>query len=143
MIQTRYKKKELVMLSVFLLLILPFTSCHEDENVVDETDAHAVLVAALSSFYSDDVEGYLRYSDFDTQLDSVQVYFISKALHQRCSLIKRDKNGVLSIEPTSDSEQNDSVMNVYYNITYGDNTTESFIQKMKKQGEVWKLRLRH
>lgn len=131
-------------LFIFGLFLVFLCSCSEEEqNVVDETDAQAVLKAALESYYADDLDGYLKYSDFDAELDSVQIYFISKALNQRLSLIKRDKKGVIQVEPTTNVEQNDSILNIYYNITYGDNSTESFMQKMQKQGDCWRLRLRN
>ena len=115
-------------------------SCRE--KTADEA-AKAALKEALEALNREDYDAYLQHVDFGIAMDSTRQAMMRQVLRQHVGWRQSERAAVAAIEMVDAQMQGDSVCLVYYQYTFADSTKEVASQKMVRQGEEWKLRLRN
>ena len=118
--------------------MLSLWSCEEKER-----EPEIVLMKALEALNQEDYDAYLHRVDFGTEMDSVQTSYMKEALRQHLGWRRSERAAVMSIDILEKVMEEDSVCTVYYQYTFADDTKETGSQKMVRNGETWKIRLRN
>ncbi|MBQ9362693.1 MAG: DUF4878 domain-containing protein [Bacteroidaceae bacterium] len=128
--------------AVCIVLLLALSACWGKKDL-PEDKAKAVLKEALSTLQSGNVDGYMRYVDFGSEMDSVQLAVMQCLLKQHLDRQTQRKGTVVSIETVDAQLVGDSVCTVFCQLAFADSTVEVVSQKMVRVGETWKIRLRN
>lgn len=129
-------------LYILLLVSIAIASCHE--AMVEPTDApKAALKAALDALHSDDLDTYLQSVDFSTEMDSLQLVCMKAVLSQHAEEQAAEGVSVQKVEMVDAVMESDSVCTVYYQQSYSGGASDVLSQKMVRQGDTWKIRLRN
>lgn len=127
-------------LRAFLILglVLSLWSCQEKER-----EPETVLMKALEALSREDYDAYLQRVDFGTEMDTVQTSYMKEALRQHLGWRRSERAAVMSIDILDKVMDGDSICTVYYQYTFADDSQEVGSQKMVRNGETWKIRLRN
>lgn len=98
---------------------------------------------ALEALNQEDYDTYLKHVDFGAEMDSAQEASMRDALKQHLEWQRSEYASVMSIDIVDAKMRGDSICTVYYQYTFADGKKEVSSQKMVRQGEVWKIRLRN
>lgn len=128
----------------FVALLALLASCRGQEVEVDSgQQAKQALVDAITALNSHDYEAYYHALDFGCEIDSVQQTVILRTLIQHQSWQDQRKGQVADIRAVNADMICDSVLMVYYQLTFADSTQVVSSQKMVRHGGTWKLRVRN
>ncbi len=129
-------------LQIFLcgVALLALVACHEPTS---EEVAKATLKAALTALDEGNYDAYLQHVDLGMELDSARKSFMDSLLRQHVGWRRSERAAVVAIDMVDATMQGDSICTVYCQYTFADSTKEVLSQKMVKQGEAWKIRLRN
>lgn len=123
----------------FLLLL--FVSCQENE--VKEKGAGEYLLPAITALQHNDFDTYLSYTDMVDDLDSVQYNLLFTLFCQHQDKQLAERGSVTKVRIVDTKYQCDSVATVFYKLIYSNKTEEISSQKMVKDGDTWKIRIRN
>lgn len=124
-----------IFLFSFLLCLL---SCQDPAR-----EPEGALQMALEALNREDYDTYLQHVDFGVEMDSAQEAFMRDALKQHLEWQRSKYAAVVGIDIVDAKMRGDSICTVYYQYTFADGKKEVSSQKMVRQGEVWKIRLRN
>lgn len=124
----------------FLFIATCLVSCHEPTA---EEVAKSTLQEALEALHREDFDGYLAHVDFGAPMETEQTAYMKDALRRHLGWLQSERPAVVSVDMIDIQMNGDSVCTVYCQYSYADNTKEVVAQKMVRNGEKWKIRLRN
>ncbi|MBR1667086.1 MAG: DUF4878 domain-containing protein [Bacteroidaceae bacterium] len=131
------KRKCFFILCVSLMVL---SSCRE---LTAEEAAKETLKEAMEALNREDYDAYLQHVDFGAEMDSAQEAFMRDALRQHLGWQRNERAALVAIDMIDAKMHGDTICTVYCQYTFADSTKEVASQKMVKNGETWKMRLRN
>lgn len=126
---------------VLLVLCCCMNACGDSEDQYAQPKED--LKNAMDLYYRNSLDSFYMYLDFGEELDTVQRTIIMASYRLHLAQVNNEFQGVKSIEPKLVRVESDTVVYVVYDLVYGNRQRETSSQKMIKEGDNWKLRIRN
>lgn len=132
----------LCILCALFTVVCVFGACGE-KVLPPAEQAKAALSCALDSLHARKFNGYMAAVDLGTEIDEEHRAIMLDLLCQHQERQEVIKGGVLSCIVVDACEESDTVVTVYYEMTFGNGATEVCSQKMVRRGGEWKIWVRN